>query len=171
MTSKPIIAVEGISCIFCDFDGVLTDNTVYVDEGGRETVRCSRADGLATDALTALGVRFVIVSTEKNDVVASRARKLGVESFHGIGQKDAFISDFAKTESIDLAAAIYVGNDLNDISAMHLCAIPICPSDAAGAVKNVANHVLVTRGGRGVIRELVEDLLQIDIHSVLFGGK
>jgi 3-deoxy-D-manno-octulosonate 8-phosphate phosphatase (KDO 8-P phosphatase) len=168
--SEPIIAAENISCIFCDFDGVLTDNTVYVDEDGQESVRCSRADGLATDALRALGVRFVIVSTETNDVVTSRARKLGVECFHGIGRKDAFVSDFAKTERIDLSAAIYVGNDLNDVSAMQLCAISICPSDSATAVKKVAKYILAGRGGRGVIRELAEELLQIDIHDVLYGG-
>ena len=66
-----------------DFDGVFTDNAVYVSQDGTEAVRCVRSDGLGLQALTALGVATVIISTETNPVVGARSRKLSVRCIQG----------------------------------------------------------------------------------------
>ena len=70
--------IDDIDAIILDFDGVLTDNSVYVDQNGIEQVKCSRSDGLAFDVLRKLKKPIHILSTEKNPVVLARASKLKV---------------------------------------------------------------------------------------------
>lgn len=65
---------NNLRVVFFDFDGVFTDNFVYVDQDGRESVRCSRLDGIGLDLLRALDLRLLIVSTETNDVVKKELR-------------------------------------------------------------------------------------------------
>ena len=86
MTIKEI-KIQKIKAIFFDFDGVLTNNFVYLDESGKESVRCSRSDGLAFDALRKLKIPTYILSTEMNKIVSSRAKKLKSPVFQGLGNK------------------------------------------------------------------------------------
>ena len=58
-----------INLIVYDFDGVMTDNKVYVDQNGNEMVRVNRADGLGIAKIKKLGINQIIISTEKNSVV------------------------------------------------------------------------------------------------------
>ncbi len=67
-----------IRLVAFDFDGVFTDNMVYVLEDGTEAVRCFRSDGLGLQKLKNLGIETVIISTEANPVVTARARKLKI---------------------------------------------------------------------------------------------
>jgi YrbI family 3-deoxy-D-manno-octulosonate 8-phosphate phosphatase len=168
MTIPTIIDWHSITAIVCDFDGVLTDNFVYLDQAGTESVRCSRADGLAFDALRALGIPVVILSTEKNPVVRARAEKLQVPVIQGIERKHAELQRRAAVEKWDLARVAYVGNDLNDLQALELCGHRICPSDAHPAVSAICNIQLTSRGGEGVMREFVEHVLAIDIVAALY---
>ena len=79
--------LAAIKLLVFDFDGVMTDNRVMVDEHGTESVWCSRADGLGIQRLKAAGIKLAVLSTEKNRVVAARCRKLGIPCLHGLPDK------------------------------------------------------------------------------------
>lgn len=153
--------------IVFDFDGVLTDNMVYTDQDGRESVCCSRGDGLAFDALRRTDLMLFILSTEVNPVVAARGKKIGVPVYHGAGRKDEALRILAMEHEFDLEATMYVGNDLNDYRAMLLCGTKVCPGDSHPRIKELADIVLKTRGGHGVVREIVEDVLGLDMLLLL----
>ncbi|MDX2499590.1 MAG: hypothetical protein QNL14_03675, partial [Deltaproteobacteria bacterium] len=68
-----------IRLVAFDFDGVFTDNMVYVFENGTEAVRCTRADGIGLQKLRQIGIDTIILSTEANPVVSARARKLKID--------------------------------------------------------------------------------------------
>ena len=70
--------LASVKLIAFDFDGVFTDNTVYVSQDGSESVSCWRSDGLGLTRLAEIGVQTYIVSTEKNIVVTMRANKLKI---------------------------------------------------------------------------------------------
>ena len=78
-----------IDIIIYDFDGVMTNNKVYVDQNGNETVQVNRADGLGISEIKKLGIEQIIISTEKNPVVVKRAEKLGISCMQGIENKKA----------------------------------------------------------------------------------
>ena len=73
-----------IKLIVYDFDGVMTDNKVYIDQDGKETVKVNRGDGLGISEIKKLGIEQIIISTEKNLVVMKRAEKLGISCMKGI---------------------------------------------------------------------------------------
>ena len=151
-----------------DFDGVLTNNKVLLNEQGEEFVSCSRGDGLAFDALRKLKVKTIILSTEKNKVVTSRANKLQVECIQGVENKKNKLMALIKKYKLDRDEVIFVGNDINDISAMSLCGLTFCPSDSHEQVKNIAEVVLRTKGGEGVIREILEIYFKLNLYELLY---
>ena len=85
-----------IQLIVYDFDGVMTDNRVYVDQDGREMVRVNRADGLGISGIKKIGIQQIIISTEKNPVVSTRAKKLGIPCLQGIDNKKKALIDYCK---------------------------------------------------------------------------
>lgn len=163
MTQMGALKADAIDAIVFDFDGVLTDNSVYLDQDGREMVRCSRADGLAFDVLRTLPLKLFLLSTETNPVVLARARKLRVRAVTGQSDKGAALSQLAADEGFALARTLFVGNDLNDLSAIRICGYAACPSDSHPTILANATFRLRAAGGAGVAREIVEGLLGIDI--------
>jgi YrbI family 3-deoxy-D-manno-octulosonate 8-phosphate phosphatase len=155
-TPRAPLALEHIRLLCFDFDGVLTDNRVLVDQHGNEAVFCDRGDGWGIARVGELGVAVVIVSTERNDVVAARARKLGVECVHGSSNKAVTLREIAKRHGVPLADVAFVGNDVNDLPALLLVGVPIAVRDARPEVLKASVAITTNDGGRGAAREVCD---------------
>ena len=162
------LTLADIDLFVFDFDGVLTNNLVYLDQNGVESVCCSRADGLAFDVLRKLNKAVYILSTEKNSVVSSRANKLDVSVIQGVQDKEESLKSLANSLECELSKIIYIGNDVNDYNSMLICGFSACPSDSHPKIKDIANFVLSSAGGEGVIRELLEEVLCLDFIKILY---
>lgn len=162
------LKLKNIDAFVFDFDGVLTNNLVYLDSNGNEWVSCSRADGLGFDAIKKLNKLVFILSTEQNQVVTARAKKLNVPVLQGVNNKGKCLKELASKEGIGLGKILYVGNDLNDYHAMKLCGFAVCPSDSHSKILAISDNVLQTTGGNGVVREILEDLLELDLIKILY---
>jgi len=165
------ISLENIDAIVFDFDGVLTDNKVYLNQEGKESVSCSRADGLAFDVLHKLQKPAYILSTEKNPVVTARAEKLKTPAVQGIKNKVDGIKQLAEKQNFNLKNTLYVGNDLNDYRAMQICAYTACPADSHQKIKEISTVILKTLGGHGIVRELLEEVFQLNFIQILYPKK
>jgi YrbI family 3-deoxy-D-manno-octulosonate 8-phosphate phosphatase len=152
-----------ITCCIYDFDGVMTDNRVIVSETGEESVVCNRSDGLAIGMFRRLGIEQFILTTETNPVVQRRAAKLGLPCLGSLPDKGEALKQFANERALDLRASVYVGNDVNDLSAMQMCGMKVSPADGHISVRGIADVVTVARGGEGVIRELYDVLLGLSL--------
>lgn len=163
-------AISEIRCIVFDFDGVFTDNKVYVDQNGKESVRCDRADGLGLDLLldqlrgTSLAENIFILSKEKNPVVLARAEKLRLKCVHGVDNKLDYLNTYiAETSGLNtLDGLVYLGNDLNDLPVVLKAGFSVVPFDAHIKIKEIATVVLSSKGGCGFVRAFIEKLLGID---------
>jgi YrbI family 3-deoxy-D-manno-octulosonate 8-phosphate phosphatase len=144
--------------IFTDFDGCLTDDRVIVNEHGEEFVSANRKDGLATKRLKDLGIKIVITSTETNKVVLARGNKMGVEVLQGLSDKAQAIDDYLVKNKLTWEESWYIGNDVNDLGAINKAKFSLCPSDAVESVINSVDHVLKTKGGFGILSEIVTEL-------------
>ena len=162
------ISLNNIDAFVFDFDGVLTNNLVHLDQNGEELVSCSRADGLAFDVIRKLEKPSYILSTEKNLVVSARAKKLKIQALQGVMNKVDALSTLSEKKGYDLSRILYVGNDLNDFHVMKICGYSACPADSHKKIKELSNIVLNTRGGQGVVRELLEDVLGLDFIKILY---
>ena len=148
-----------VDAVVTDFDGVHTPDTAYLDEQGTESVRVSRSDGMGVERLRAAGVKFLILSKERNRIVSARAAKLQVEVAQGIESKAEYLSRWMADESINPARVAYLGNDINDVPAMELVGWPVTVADARPEAHRVARHRLTRAGGSGAVRELAELVL------------
>lgn len=152
-----------VDLLVFDFDGVLTDNRVLVFSDGTEAVWCTRADGLAFDAFRRHAVRTIILSTEKNAVVAARAAKLQVQAITGCGDKAAAIETLCVELGLQPERVVYVGNDLNDLAAMRKVGTAIAVADAHPRIREIARHTLTARGGEGAAREMADHVFGLDM--------
>jgi 3-deoxy-D-manno-octulosonate 8-phosphate phosphatase (KDO 8-P phosphatase) len=148
--------VAGTRLIAFDFDGVFTDNSVYVFDDGSEAVRCSRADGLGLRKLEAAGLQTVVISTETNPIVGVRCRKLGIRYVQGCSDKLAALEAVLAETGLSLHQAAFVGNDLNDLACLSRVGLPIIVQDAYPEVVPVAYYQTRRCGGNGAVREVCD---------------
>ncbi|WP_301110605.1 acylneuraminate cytidylyltransferase [Microbacterium sp.] len=148
-----------VRAVVTDFDGVHTDDTAIIDADGGERVRVSREDGMGVALLRRAGVPLLILSTEVNPVVRARADKLRVPVLHGLDDKETALRDWAQENDVPLAEIAYLGNDVNDLSAMRIVGWPVAVANAHPLVIEAARVVLRRRGGEGAVRELIERVL------------
>ncbi len=151
-----LASLLGLRIVFFDFDGVFTDNTVYVSQDGVESVRCWRSDGLGLSRLRSVSVRAMILSTEANPVVTVRARKLEVDCRQGLADKARAVVDLCAEHGVSTAHVAFVGNDINDIPAFEAVGFPICVADAYPEVHPYVRYRTRNPGGRGAVREVCD---------------
>ncbi len=156
---KKIPDFSKIKMLVCDFDGVMTDNTVIVDQHGNEAVRCNRGDGLGIDMLKAAGIKVYILSKEKNPVVAARAKKLQVPVFHGIDDKIEIFKQLADEEHVPMDQVCFIGNDVNDLECVAAAGIGAGVNDSHPRIIEAASFITEKRGGEGAVREIAEKIL------------
>ncbi len=152
---------EKVALLALDFDGVLTDNRVWVSEDGRESVAAHRGDSLIMTKLRQAGTEVVILSSEVNPVVAARAKKMRVEAIHGIGLDDkaAVLKKLLAERKIDPAQVVYVGNDLNDLPCFDEAGWAVAVADAQPEALRAADYITRAPGGHGAVREVCDLIL------------
>jgi len=152
------IFFKDIQLIVYDFDGVMTDNTVIVTEDGKEAVVVNRSDGLAVSKIKEKGIPQLIISAETSRVVAARAKKLGISCLSGVRNKKETLISYCRKKNINPKNVLFAGNDINDLDAMIIIGYPVAPKDACREVKKIAIFITKAKGGKGVVRELLDVL-------------
>jgi N-acylneuraminate cytidylyltransferase len=154
------IIPELVSLLVLDFDGVLTDDRVYVNQHGEETVAAHRGDGMGIAQVKKAGIEVVILSKEKNPVVKARADKLGIPVYQGIDEKGPELISILADRGISSESVVYLGNDINDLPCFPLVGLAAAVADSHPLVIERAQLVLTKNGGYGAVRELCDILLE-----------
>lgn len=152
---------KNIKAVIFDFDGVFTNNKVYLSEDGIESVRCDRSDGWGIGKLQKLDIKLAVMSSEINSVVLKRCKKLNIECYNNLksSKYECFI-DWYNKHKISPTDIIFVGNDENDIECLKNSGCGIVPSDAHFSAKNIADFVLQNSGGNGAVREVADSITE-----------
>ena len=148
--------LERVRLAVFDFDGVFTDNRVWVNERGEEMLAFSRSDGLGLRRLDDVGVAYLIISMEQNPIVAARAQKLNVGCVTGVDDKRSVLEERAARAGVTLEQTAYVGNDINDAECLRAVGLPVVPADAWPEVATLARWQLTRNGGEGCVREFCD---------------
>lgn len=152
--------IKQIKLLACDFDGVMTDNTVIADENGKEYVVCNRADGMGIELLKNKGIEVIVISKESNKVVKARCGKLKIPCIQGINDKLPILKKELAKRSLSQEEVCFVGNDINDIECIKYAGIGIAVMDSYPEVKKAANIVTKKKGGEGAVREVADMVLK-----------
>ncbi len=149
-----------VRAVVTDFDGVMTDNRVLVDQDGREAVLCSRGDGWGVSLLKGSGIPVACISTEENPVVRARCRKLGIPCWQGQQDKLGALREHLAELGIPAEQCVYVGNDTNDAACLRYVGLGVVPQDAAPEVLPLAAWRTKAAGGEGVLREVASRIIK-----------
>jgi 3-deoxy-D-manno-octulosonate 8-phosphate phosphatase (KDO 8-P phosphatase) len=149
-----------IKAVALDVDGVLTDGTFWWGANGEEYKRFSFRDIMGVSIGRKAGLIFALISGESSPFVDQYAEKMGITDVHkGCKDKAAALTEFAQKHSLALAEICFMGDDVNDLRALKIAGLSAAPADAHEAVKNSVSLVTRHEGGKGAVRELVDQLL------------
>jgi N-acylneuraminate cytidylyltransferase len=148
-----------VELVVFDFDGVFTDNRVWVNAKGEEWVAADRSDGWGIARLRERNIQVVVVSAETDAVVAARCAKLGIDVLQGVNDKAEAVRGLLAERRIAPDRAIYVGNDENDLPAFPLVACALVVRDAHPSARLKADIILKQQGGHGAVREVCDMLM------------
>ena len=110
--------------------------------------------------LAAAGMEILVISKEKNPVVARRCEKLRIACWQGVDDKLTLLQKLLAERNVDVKETVYIGNDVGDLACMRHVGFSFAPADAHPDVLNEASWVLNYSGGRGAVREMCEILLE-----------
>ncbi len=150
---------EKIELVVFDFDGVMTDDKVYVNQDGIEMVAANRRDGMGVSLMHKAGIKMIVMSSEKNLVVRERCKKLHLPVIQGIEEKSSILRNYLTENNIDNNNVIYIGNDVNDLPCFPIVGCALVPSDAHPSAIRLADMVLQHNGGQGAVREICDLIL------------
>lgn len=152
-----------IKLFLTDVDGTLTDGGMYYTADGDYMKRFHARDGMGLQLLQRQGVKVGIVTSENTAIVASRAKKLGVDYLvqgRRDGGKLAATREICDELGITLAETAYIGDDVNCVDLLSAVGLAACPADAVRQVKAIPGiRVMTLGGGQGCVRELADQLL------------
>lgn len=153
--------LKNIKLFLTDCDGCLTDGGMYYTENGDEIKKFSAYDGMGMSLLRKAEIRTGIVTGEDRELNRRRAKKLKLDFVEsGCSDKGSVVRRICEDNQIALDEVVFVGDDINDLSALQIVGVSVCPANARLEVKGVADIILETKGGDGAIREIADMILQ-----------
>ena len=149
-----------IKAVALDVDGTLTDGTFIWDAEGNEYKKFSFVDIMGISLGSKAGLIFSLISGESSPLVDRYAKKMNISDVHkGCQDKASALEAFASKHNMALSEVCFMGDDVNDLSAMELAGFSAAPANAQKAVKLKASMVTSSCGGQGAVRELIDQLL------------
>lgn len=151
-----------IKLLAMDFDGVMTDGLIYVDQDGKESVRCSRKDGLGIEMIKKAGLQAIVISKEANPVVSARCAKLKIPCWQKVQDSEGkleILKRFMEEQKLSADEVAYMGDDINDLAALKYAGLAITVADGHPEVQKIAHYTTKARGGQHAVREVCELLL------------
>lgn len=150
-----------IKALMLDVDGVLSKETISMNEDGIPERTVNIKDGYAIQLAVKLGVLVAIVTGGNSEAIYKRYRNLGVEEIH-LGSKikiEVFRELLAKY-NLNADEVIFMGDDIPDYEVMQACGCPCCPKDAAAEIRAISTYISLRKGGRGCVRDVLEQVMK-----------
>jgi 3-deoxy-D-manno-octulosonate 8-phosphate phosphatase (KDO 8-P phosphatase) len=154
--------MNDINTFIFDVDGVLTDGTVNISQTGEMLRTMHIRDGFAMKAAIESGYQVWIISGGNNDGVRIRFQNLGVSEIHlASPDKVKTFTNLIEKHQINPLNILYMGDDIPDYHVMQLVGLPTCPQDAVPEIKAISNYISHINGGRGAVRDVIEQVMKV----------
>ena len=148
-----------IKLIIFDVHGVLTTNEVIYDSEGKRYRAFNHEDGFGSNALLACGIELAVI-TRKSKATEARMNDIGIKRFYQTKEKVAKFQELLVELNITEEEVCFVGDEIIDMGVMKRVGFAVAPSDAKPDVLEIAHFITQKAGGKGVVRELAEFVLQ-----------
>ena len=152
---------EQIKYLVLDVDGTMTDAGIYYDNTGNEIKKFCTRDGIGFMAARRAGIKLIVLTGRESLATTRRMQEMKIDYlYQKVGNKKEFLAGLMAEMNIAKESLGYIGDDINDYSAMSLAAFVGCPKDSCEQVKSIASYISDVCGGAGVVRDVVEYLLK-----------
>ena len=153
---------DSIKFVITDFDGIVTDNCVYINAEGEMSRKLNFRDVMAFSILRKNGFRIGIISGEKNSAIDIIAKKFAVEEVHqNIRVKIDVLKTIIDKYNLKEDEFVYIGDDINDLESLKFARYAITVPDAVKKVRDIEGIQITTaRSGEGAFREIVDALVE-----------
>lgn len=153
--------LKNVTTFIFDYDGVMTDGTVYMDSNGDPLRTSNVKDGYALQLASKLGYHLAVISGAVVTNITKRLNALGVRDvFTGIPDKVVKLEEYMKQNGLTPEQIVYVGDDIPDLPVMQRVGVPACPADAAAEIQQICKYISDRPGGRGCVRDIIEQTLK-----------
>ncbi len=150
-----------IKAVMLDVDGVLSRETITMDEDGVPRRTANIKDGYIIQLAVKLGLKIAIITGGNCESIRKRYSSLGVDDIHlGCSVKLGVFNRLLDKYGLKADEVVYMGDDIPDYKVMQACGCPCCPSDAADEIKAVSCYITSRQGGCGCVREVIEQVLK-----------
>ena len=152
-----------IELLILDVDGCLTDGKIIYSNSGDESKNFNVKDGLAITSWIKLGHHVAIITGRRSQLVERRAKELGITHLHqGIKDKASLLNNLSEELNIPLRNMAAMGDDLNDYKMLSMVGLSFTPQNGSKHLKSVVNRVCNADGGEGAVREMIEEIFEIN---------
>ena len=154
--------LQPITTFVFDYDGVMTDGTVFSDPNGNPWRATNVKDGYALQLAVKLGYHVAVISGAICPSMEVRMHSLGVSDvFTGIPNKVLKLKEYMQEKSLKPEEIVFMGDDIPDLNVMKEVGIPACPADAATEVIEISKFISERPGGKGAVRDVIERVLKV----------
>ena len=160
--AEAIEKAKKVKFVVLDIHGVLTDNTLYYTQEGLKSEAFSLHDRLGIKALTdsGIGVSFLTTKVSRADEQMGKIYGVAPEMLWSSGAKMARLDEFEKVSGYKDEDICYVGDEMIDLGIMKRAGFAAAPADGSLEARSVADLVTSAGGGKGVVRELAQFILE-----------
>ena len=151
-----------IKFVITDFDGIVTDNCVYINSKGEMSRKLNFRDVMGFSILKKNGYKIGIISGEKNSAIDIISEKFQIEEVHqNIRIKIDVIKSITEKYNLSEEEFVYIGDDVNDFDSLNYAKYRITVPDAVNKIKNIPNiQITSVKSGEGAFREIVDALVE-----------
>ncbi len=154
--------LKHITTFIFDVDGVLTDGSIQVNTEGEMFRTMNIKDGYGLKTAVEKGYRICIISGGSNEGVRVRLNNLGIKDiFLGVSNKTEILDGYLNDNKLKAENVLYMGDDLPDFEIMQQVGLPTCPQDAVPEIKLISKYVSHKKGGKGCVRDVIEQVLKV----------
>ena len=151
-----------ITTFIFDFDGVMTNGTVFCDFEGHPLRATNVKDGYALQLASKLGYHVAVISGAVCPSTIVRMNSLGVtDVFTGIPNKVLKLNEYMQEKNLKPEEIVFMGDDIPDLQVMQCVGLPACPADAVPEVRQISKFISERPGGKGAVRDVIERVLKV----------
>ncbi|MDR1372962.1 MAG: HAD hydrolase-like protein [Dysgonamonadaceae bacterium] len=154
--------LEKIKAFVFDVDGVLSPESIPLHISGEPLRIINTKDGYAMQLAAKKGFQLCIITGGNSNAVEIRFQSLGFQYIYtNVKDKIAIFRDFMSETGLKAEEICYVGDDIPDFEVMQIAGLPCCPADAAPEIKEISRYISPKKGGQGVGRDIIEQVLKV----------
>lgn len=153
-----------------DVDGVMTDGSVLLIPGEQPYRSFHSKDGYALQLAIRKGYRIAVITGGKSEAVRERFSALGVtDIWMGSSDKSDAMEELFLMYDLKREEVLYMGDDIPDYAPLEMAGVACTPSDGAPEIKAICDYVSPKAGGKGCVRDIIEQTLKVQNNWMLDG--